>query len=66
VDGIVLLKEDHKTVEKLFKQFEKAGDDAHRQHLPGQSTARLRAVPAVPTARGDLPDSSGFNGLSTC
>ncbi|KPI15285.1 Hemerythrin HHE cation binding domain protein [Actinobacteria bacterium OK006] len=29
MDGIVLLKEDHKTVEKLFKQFEKAGDDAH-------------------------------------
>lgn len=31
VDGIVLLKEDHKTVEKLFKQFEKAGDDAHAE-----------------------------------
>ncbi|MFE2709259.1 hemerythrin domain-containing protein [Streptomyces mirabilis] len=29
MDGIVLLKEDHKTVEKLFKQFEKAGDGAH-------------------------------------
>ncbi|MFD7030211.1 hemerythrin domain-containing protein [Streptomyces sp. NPDC059917] len=29
MDAIVLLKEDHKTVEKLFKQFEKAGDDAH-------------------------------------
>ncbi|WP_392895627.1 hemerythrin domain-containing protein [Streptomyces sp. LN699] len=29
MDGIALLKEDHKTVEKLFKQFEKAGDDAH-------------------------------------
>ncbi|GGX81092.1 hemerythrin domain-containing protein [Streptomyces fructofermentans] len=28
MDGIVLLKEDHKTVEKLFKQFEKAGDNA--------------------------------------
>jgi hemerythrin superfamily protein len=28
VDAIVLLKNDHKTVEKLFKQFEKAGDDA--------------------------------------
>ncbi|MFK0026335.1 hemerythrin domain-containing protein, partial [Streptomyces sp. NPDC090798] len=31
MDGIVLLKEDHKTVEKLFKQFEKAGDDAHTE-----------------------------------
>ncbi|MFJ4834435.1 hemerythrin domain-containing protein [Streptomyces sp. NPDC088747] len=29
MDGIVLLKEDHKTVEQLFKQFEKAGDKAH-------------------------------------
>lgn len=28
MDGIVLLKEDHKTVEKLFKQFEKLGEDA--------------------------------------
>jgi hemerythrin superfamily protein len=27
VDAIVLLKNDHKTVEKLFKQFEKADDD---------------------------------------
>jgi hemerythrin superfamily protein len=27
-DAIVLLKNDHKTVEKLFKQFEKAGENA--------------------------------------
>ncbi|MEU1468266.1 hemerythrin domain-containing protein [Streptomyces sp. NPDC005761] len=31
MDGIVLLKEDHKTVEKLFRQFEKAGDNAHAE-----------------------------------
>ncbi|MGX5181687.1 hemerythrin domain-containing protein [Streptomyces avermitilis] len=31
MDGIVLLKDDHKTVEKLFKQFEKAGDTAHTE-----------------------------------
>ncbi|MEV5607376.1 hemerythrin domain-containing protein [Streptomyces sp. NPDC052225] len=31
MDGIVLLKEDHKTVEKLFKQFEKAGDKAYAE-----------------------------------
>ncbi|MFD6987110.1 hypothetical protein ACFWAX_41655, partial [Streptomyces sp. NPDC059956] len=31
MDGIVLLKEDHKTAEKLFKQFEKAGDNAHAE-----------------------------------
>ncbi|MEV6648545.1 hemerythrin domain-containing protein [Amycolatopsis sp. NPDC051371] len=28
-DAIVLLKNDHKTVEKLFKEFEKAGDEAY-------------------------------------
>lgn len=27
-DAIVLLKEDHKTVEQLFKRFERAGDEA--------------------------------------
>ncbi|MFH9725093.1 hemerythrin domain-containing protein [Streptomyces sp. NPDC017254] len=31
MDGIVLLKEDHKTVEKLFKRFEKAGENAHTE-----------------------------------
>lgn len=30
-DAIVLLKNDHKNVEKLFKEFEKAGDKAYRQ-----------------------------------
>ncbi len=28
-DAIVLLKDDHKTVEKLFKEFEQAGGRAH-------------------------------------
>jgi hemerythrin superfamily protein len=28
MDAITLLKDDHKTVEKLFKRFEKAGDGA--------------------------------------
>ncbi|MFJ8803401.1 hemerythrin domain-containing protein [Streptomyces sp. NPDC102487] len=31
MDGIVLLKDDHKTVERLFKQFEKAGEKAHAE-----------------------------------
>ncbi len=31
MDAIVLLKEDHKTVEKLFKQFEKAGEKAYQE-----------------------------------
>ena len=28
MDAVVLLKEDHKKVDKLFKRFEKAGDRA--------------------------------------
>ncbi len=30
MDAITLLKDDHKTVEKLFKAFEKAGERAHK------------------------------------
>ena len=30
MDAITLLKDDHKTVEKLFKRFEKAGDKAYK------------------------------------
>lgn len=39
VDGVVLLEEDHKTVEKPFKQFEKVGDDAHAERAPGDPLA---------------------------
>lgn len=31
MDAIVLLKDDHKSVEKLFKRFEKAGDNAQQE-----------------------------------
>ncbi len=31
MDAIALLKSDHKTVEGLFKRFEKAGDRAHKR-----------------------------------
>ncbi|MFG2640105.1 hypothetical protein ACGFYP_03870 [Streptomyces sp. NPDC048370] len=30
MDAIVLLRQDHKTVEKLFKRFETTGDDDHK------------------------------------
>ncbi|MDH6220789.1 hemerythrin domain-containing protein [Streptomyces pseudovenezuelae] len=30
MDAIVLLKDDHQTVEKLFKEFERAGDRAYK------------------------------------
>lgn len=39
MDGVVLIEEDHKTVEKLFKQFEKVGDDAHAERAPGDPLA---------------------------
>ena len=35
MDAITLLKDDHKTVEALFKRFEKAGDDALRREARG-------------------------------
>jgi hemerythrin superfamily protein len=31
MDAITMLKEDHKSVEKLFKRFEKAGENAHAE-----------------------------------
>ncbi|HJR26939.1 MAG TPA: hemerythrin domain-containing protein, partial [Acidimicrobiales bacterium] len=31
MDAITMLKDDHRTVEKLFKRFEKAGDRAHAE-----------------------------------
>lgn len=31
MDAITLLKDDHKTVEKLFKRFERAGDEAYAE-----------------------------------
>ena len=31
MDAIRLLKDDHKTVEQLFKRFERAGDNAYSE-----------------------------------
>ncbi|MGW7540425.1 hypothetical protein ACWGKQ_04800 [Streptomyces sp. NPDC054770] len=45
MDAIVLLKGDHETVEKLFREFEQAGDRAHK------AKRQLAAVePDVPHA----------------
>lgn len=41
-DGINLLKADHRTVEKLFAQFEKTEDDAKREEIVGQIIMELR------------------------
>ena len=40
-DAIALLKADHRTVEDLFAQFEKAGDDGKKQKLALQICAEL-------------------------
>src|SRR3954451_5135388 len=64
MDAITLLKNDHKTVERLFKQFEKAGDDAHDQKREiVESIIEELSVHAVieeqafyPTVRTEVPD----------
>lgn len=48
-DAIVLLKNDHKTVEKLFKQYEKTGDKAYatRRKLVDQIITELAVHAAI-------------------
>ncbi|MFF0870036.1 hemerythrin domain-containing protein [Nonomuraea sp. NPDC003560] len=66
MDAIVLLKEDHKTVEKLFKEFEKAGQDAHKtkQKIVAQVIEELTAHTYIeekifyPAARSGAPDTT--------
>ncbi|GAT64440.1 hemerythrin domain-containing protein [Planomonospora sp. ID91781] len=66
VDAIVLLKEDHKTVEKLFKQFEKAGDEAYdeKRKLVDQIIEELTTHAYIeeeifyPVARAEVPETS--------
>lgn len=63
-DAIVLLKNDHKTVEKLFKQYEKLGDGAHvRKRAVVDDIIRELSVHAAieeqhfyPTVRTQAPD----------
>ena len=65
MDAIVLLKNDHKTVEKLFKQFEKAGDDAKatKRELVDQIVEELSVHAYIeeqifyPQARTAAPDT---------
>ncbi|MEP6852772.1 MAG: hemerythrin domain-containing protein [bacterium] len=65
MDAIVLLKDDHKTVERLFKQFEKAGDDAYavKRKLVDQIIAELSVHAFIeeqlfyPTARASVPET---------
>jgi hemerythrin superfamily protein len=65
MDAITLLKDDHQTVEKLFKQFEKAGDRAHvqKRKIVDRIIEELSVHAAVeeqvfyPVARGAVPDT---------
>ena len=40
-DAVALLKDDHRTVEELFAQFEKAGGDGRKQKLANQICLEL-------------------------
>jgi len=65
VDAITLLKDDHKTVERLFKEFEKAGDRAvkAKRKLADQvieeltTHAYIEETVFYPAARKAAPDS---------
>ncbi|MEU4832537.1 hemerythrin domain-containing protein [Streptosporangium sp. NPDC023615] len=66
MDAIVLLKDDHKTVEKLFKEFEKAGEQAYKtkQEIVGKIVEELTTHAYIeeqifyPAAREGAPDTS--------
>ncbi len=47
MDAITLLKQDHKAVEKLFKQFEKATQPAQQRKLAGQVIKELSVHAAI-------------------
>lgn len=66
MDAIVLLKDDHKTVEKLFKEFEKAGDGAYgeKRRIVDQVIEELTVHAVIeeqvfyPAAREAAPDTT--------
>jgi hemerythrin superfamily protein len=47
MDAITLLKQDHKTVERLFKQFEKATQPAQQRKLARQAVKELSVHAAI-------------------
>ncbi|MEW2087418.1 hemerythrin domain-containing protein [Streptomyces sp. NPDC005283] len=66
MDAIVLLREDHKAVEKLFKQFEKTDDDAggERRKIADEVIEELTVHAWIeeqifyPAAREAAPDTT--------
>ena len=67
MDAITLLKNDHKTVEALFKRFEKAGDNAfaEKRAVVDQIIEELAIHAAIeeqlfyPVTRGDRSRNRG-------
>ena len=65
MDAITLLKDDHKTVERLFKRFEKAGEGAHveKREIVDRIIEELSVHASVeeqvfyPVARATVPDT---------
>jgi hemerythrin superfamily protein len=65
MDAITLLKDDHKTVERLFKRFEKAGDHAYaeKRRITDQIIEELSKHAAIeeqlfyPATRATVPDT---------
>jgi hemerythrin superfamily protein len=65
MDAITLLRNDHKTVEKLFKRFEQAGDRAHveKRQIVDRIIEELSVHAAIeeqvfyPVARATVPDT---------
>ena len=65
MDAITLLKEDHRTVEQLFKRFEQAGDRAHvqKRQIVDRIIEELSVHAAIeeqvfyPVARTAVPDT---------
>ena len=47
MDAIALLKQDHRTVEELFAQFEKAGGDGRKEKLAKQICLELSVHAAI-------------------
>jgi hemerythrin superfamily protein len=65
MDAITLLKDDHRTVEQLFKRFEKAGEQAHvqKRQIVDRIIEELSVHAAVeeqvfyPVARATVPET---------
>jgi len=63
MDAITLLKQDHKTVEQIFKQFEKASQPAQQRNLARRAVEELSVHAAIeemvfyPAVRDRVPET---------